>query len=108
MHEMRLRFTRQVWFAVSSFGLAIFCLSVDCSLARWNTNINLRTIIHLVTDCVVHALIGGWCWFNVWLLQLEEEWSRLKLIQVVICASMATLLDVDRVIEARSFEVGDL
>lgn len=106
-----MQLTRQAWFVVSSIGLAILCLAVDWFLASWDTNIlYLRIITRLVTDNILHALIGGWCWFNVWLLLLEEEWSRLRLIQVVVCAAMSSLLDVDHIIEARSLsiEVGDL
>ena len=103
-----MKLTRQAWFVVSSIGLAVLCLAIDWFLASWNPNIVfLRRITQLITGSVVHALIGGWCWFNVWLLQLDEEWSGIKQNQIVICAVMASLLDVDYIIEAKfSVEVG--
>lgn len=105
---MSQKLTRRAWFVISSSGLVILCLAVDWVLSTWNPNIIfLITVTSLITDSVVHALVAGWCWFNIWILRLDEEWNT-KQNQIVVCAVMGSLLDVDYIIQARYFsdEVG--
>ena len=97
------------WFVASSAGLVLFCLGADHAIFRWEERwIKLTHGVSLraVSDSVVHGLVGGWCWANVLLLSGGEglSWPA-RVGQVILCSVMATAIDLDHFIEARSLSL---
>ena len=93
----------------SSAGLVLFCLGADHVIFKWEERwLALRHGVSLraMSDSVVHGLVGGWCWANVLLLTGSEglSWSG-RIGQVILCIIMATAIDLDHMIEARSFSI---
>ena len=60
--------------------------------------------LRAVSDSLVHGVLGGWCWVNVILLG-KEEWTGVRMAQVILCCLMAAGMDVDHMIEARSLSI---
>ena len=87
-----------------------FCLCADHVIFKWEASwrnlgpygVGLRA----VADSITHGLVGGWCWTNVLLLQ-GEQFTVARILQVVGCLVMATALDLDHFVEARSLSLKD-
>ena len=97
-------------FVASSAGLVLFCLGADHAIFRWEEKwlkLSHGVSLRAVSDSMVHGLVGGWCWANVLLLTSgikSLSWAA-KIGQVVLCVVMATVIDLDHLIEARSFSI---
>ena len=95
----------------SSAGLVLFCLGADHVIFRWEDKwMKLRNgaALRAVSDSLVHGLVGGWSWVNVLLLTEgggEGVTWTIRILQVVLCVGMATAIDLDHMIEARSFSI---
>ena len=93
----------------SSAGLVLFCLGADHVIFKWEERwlkLSYGVSLRAVSDSVVHGLVGGWCWANVLLLTSSEGLSWVARIgQVVLCIAMATAIDLDHFIEAKSFSI---
>ena len=93
--------------ALSSFGLGAFCVAADYVVFKredvWQ-GIHHGALVKVALDNAAHALIGGWSWVNVVLLT-GEEFSTLKIVQVACCVGMASVIDVDHLIAAKSFSL---
>lgn len=74
--------------------------------ASWRSLGSYGVGLRAVADSVTHGLVGGWCWVNVVLLQ-GEQFTAVRVLQVVVCLLMATTLDLDHFIEARSLSLKD-
>ena len=98
------------WFVASSAGLILFCLGADHAIFRWEERwlkLSHGVSLRAVSDSVVHGLVGGRCWANVLLLTSgikSLSWAA-RIGQVVLCVVMATAIDLDHLIEARSFSI---
>ena len=98
------------WFVASSAGLVLFCLGADHAIFKWEERwlkLSHGVSLRAVSDSVVHGLVGGWCWANVLLLTSgvkDLSWAA-RIGQVVLCIVMATAIDLDHLIEARSFSI---
>ena len=94
----------------SSAGLVLFCLGADHAIFKWEERwlkLSHGVSLRAVSDSVVHGLVGGWCWANVLLLTSDVKdlsWAA-RIGQVVLCIVMATAIDLDHLIEARSFSI---
>ena len=97
-------------FLASSAGLVAFCLCADQVVFKWKASwesLGPRGVaLRAVADSVTHGLVGGWCWVNVVLLQ-GEQFTAVRALQVAGCVVMATALDVDHFISARSLSLKD-
>ena len=94
-------------FIASSVSLGVFCLGADHAIFTWEerwSQLPQGQALRAVSDSVVHGVVGGWSWGNV-LLATQGEFDTTKLLQVVICVAMATGMDLDHMIEARSFSI---
>lgn len=104
-----VRLSSEVWFVASSAGLALFCLGADHAVFKWEDKwFQLRhgVALRAVTDSLVHGLVGGWCWVNVLLLRTSEGLTCMGgILQAVLCVVMATAIDLDHMIEARSLSI---
>ena len=93
--------------ALSSVGLGAFCVAADYVVFKredvWQ-GMRHGTLVRALLDNTAHALIGGWSWVNVVLLT-GEPFSTLKLAQVACCVCMASAIDLDHLIAARSFSL---
>ncbi len=106
---------RVKWFFVSSVGVILLCLLGDYLLQEWNSLCDLFHFVHCpliragskaLMDNLVHAIVAGWCWLNVWLLdRLTEKWNRVIALQVVCCTVLGSLLDMDHFIQAGSLNI---
>lgn len=100
-------FPKCVQFLASSVLLAGFCVGADYVIFKcedyWS-RLSQGQAVRAVSDSLVHGVVGGWCWFNV-LLVTQVKWNWAKLIQVVLCVAMATGMDLDHMIEARSLSI---
>ena len=97
-------------FLASSAGLVAFCLCADQVVfkreASWRSLGPHGVALRAVADSVTHGLVGGWSWVNVVLIQ-GEQFAAVRTLQVVGCVIMATVLDVDHFIAARSLAIKD-
>lgn len=96
-------------FVASSAGLVLFCLGADHIIFKWEDRwlkLSYGVSLRAVSDSVVHGLVGGWCWVNVLLLTSSEglSWAA-RIGQVALCVAMATTIDLDHLIEAKSFSI---
>ena len=101
---------RVKWFLLSSAGILLVCWIGDHFLNKWDKLCDLfthvilaRIISRALVDTTIHATIAGWSWLNVWLLQAEEGWSPSKLWQALACGLLASLVDIDHFLEAKSW-----
>ena len=92
---------------LSSVGLGAFCVAADYVVFKrddvWQ-GMRHGPLVKALLDNAAHALIGGWSWVNV-VLQSGEPFSTLKIVQVAFCVCMASAIDLDHLIEARSFSL---
>ena len=97
------------WFVASSAGLVLFCLGADHVIFKWEerwSKLSHGVSLRAVSDSLVHGVVGGWCWTNVLLLSSGRDLSwAVKIGQVALCVAMATAIDLDHLIEARSFSI---
>lgn len=107
-----VRLASQGWFVVSSAGLVLFCLGADLVIFKWEEKwlrFQNGVALRAVSDSLVHGLVGGWSWVNVLLLASavgEDGLSWLsRIMQVALCVGMATAIDLDHMIEARSLSI---
>ena len=92
---------------LSSATLVAFCLCADHVVFKWEDK--WKKLFHGIalraaTDSLVHGVVGGWCWVNV-ILVLGEEFTALRMLQIAICIDIATGIDLDHFIEARSLSI---
>ena len=94
-------------FVASSAFLGVFCVGADYAIFQlesvWSSFPH-GSSVRAVLDSLVHGIVGGWCWVNVLLLS-GAEWSWLNLGQVILCVTMAAGIDLDHMIEAKSFHI---
>ena len=92
---------------LSSAALVAFCLCADYVVFkredRWK-RLFQGTALRAATDSLVHGVVGGWCWVNV-ILVLGEEFTAVRMLQIATCIAMATGIDLDHFIEARSLSI---
>ena len=91
-------------FVLSSAGLAAFCLCADHIVFKWEDRwkkLAYGVALRAVTDSLVHGVVGGWCWMNV-ILVLGEQFTTVRVMQIAACVAMATSIDVDHFIAAKS------
>ncbi len=103
---------RNKWFILSSIGIIFLSLIGDHYLNKWDTLCDLfvhvifiRVITKALTDNMIHAVVAGWSWLNVWLLQTKEEWSRRIVWQILMCTALGSLLDIDHFIQAGTLDI---
>ena len=98
---------REVIFVASSVGLGTFCLAADHVIFKrdetWQ-RLRCGTLLKASLDNVVHAVVGGWSWANV-LLLMEEPFTPVTALQVACCTGMASVIDLDHFISARSLSL---
>ena len=105
-----LQLSSGCWFVASSAGLVLFCLGADHAIFKWEERwlkFSHGVSLRAVSDSVVHGVVGGWCWANVLLLTSgirDLSWTA-RIGQVALCIVMATAIDLDHLIEARSFSI---
>ena len=96
----------------SSAGLALFCLGADHAIFKWEEKwFKLRhgVALRAVSDSLVHGIVGGWSWVNVLLFNSASgvngtSWTT-RILQVALCVGMAISIDLDHMIEAKSFSI---
>ena len=94
-------------FSASSVSLGVFCLGADYIIFQWESvwsSFSHGSSLRAVSDSLVHGIVGGWCWINV-LLVTKAEWNWVSLGQAILCVTMAAAIDLDHMIEARSFNI---
>ena len=99
----------QAWLVASSAGLLLFCLGADHVIFKWEERwlkLTYGVAMRAVSDSLVHGVVGGWSWVNVLLLTGAEglTWTE-RALQVALCVGMATAIDLDHMIEARSLSI---
>ena len=105
-----LQLSSGYWFVASSAGLVLFCLGADHVIFKWEERwlkFSHGVSLRAVSDSVVHGVVGGWCWANVLLLTSgirDLSWAA-RIGQVALCIVVATAIDLDHLIEARSFSI---
>lgn len=107
-----VRLSSAGWFVASSAGLVLFCLGADHAIFKWEEKwFKLRhgVALRAVSDSLVHGVVGGWSWVNFLLLNSASgvdgtSWT-IRILQVALCVGMATVIDLDHVIEAKSFSI---
>ena len=107
-----VRLSSAGWFVASSAGLVLFCLGVDHAIFKWEEKwFKLRRGVALraVSDSLAHGVIGGWSWVNVLLFNIASgvdgtSWT-IRILKVALCVGMATVIDLDHMIEAKSFSI---
>lgn len=90
---------------LSSAGLVAFCLSADRVVFAWEDRwrrLQHGMALRAIADNLAHGLVGGWCWANTVLLMREGEASLGRVVQVLLCVLMASAVDLDHFVEARS------
>lgn len=90
---------------LSSAGLVVFCLCADHVVFKWEDRWKRLThgvALRAITDSLVHGVVGGWCWVNM-VLVMGEQFTTLRILQTATCVAMATAIDLDHFIEAKSF-----
>lgn len=96
-----------VRFVASSTGLVLFCLYADHLIFKreelWK-GLPRGVVVRAVSDSLVHGVVGGWCWMNVG-IALSEEFNSMRLLQILTCVALASIIDVDHMIEARSLHI---
>ena len=60
--------------------------------------------LRALTDNVIHGLIGGWCWFNAALF-MGEGLSTTLLAHIAVSMLMASAIDIDHFVAARSLSL---
>ena len=92
----------------SSAGLVLFCLGADHVIFKWEERwlkLAEGVALRAISDSLVHGVVGGWSWVNVLLLNRQGLTSTAGMIQVALCVGMATAIDLDHMIEARSLSM---
>ncbi len=93
--------------------LIVASAACDLLLIRLQAN-NLRTVplyVRALADNLAHALVAGLSWVVViagqkWQSHKPEELvSKSGLAEVILCASLGSLVDVDHFIESRSLNL---
>lgn len=90
---------------LSSACLVAFCLSADRVVFGWEEKwrrLQHGVALRATVDNLAHGVVGGWCWANTMLLMGEGEASWSRVVQVFLCALMASAIDLDHFVEARS------
>jgi len=101
---MKVHLQEAAKFVLSSAGLAAFCLCADHIVFKWEDRwkkLAYGVALRAVTDSLVHGVVGGWCWMNV-ILVLGEQFTAVRIMQIAACVAMATSIDVDHFIAAKS------
>lgn len=91
--------------ASSAIFLAFFCAGHYLYIRddTWD-RLPHGNVLRALTDNMIHGIIGGWCWFNAALFMGEGLTSTL-LAQVAACVLMASAVDLDHFVAARSFSL---
>ena len=90
---------------LSSAGLVAFCLCADHVVFKWDDRwkrLSHGVALRAITDSLVHGIVGGWCWLNM-VLVMGEQFTAVRILQTATCVAMATVIDLDHFIEAKSF-----
>ena len=101
---MKVQLQEAARFALSSAGLAAFCFCADHIVFKWDDRwkkVPHGVALRAVTDSLVHGVVGGWSWVNV-ILVLGEQFSSVRVLQIAACVAMATAIDVDHFVAAKS------
>ncbi len=92
-------------FVVSSVGLVTFCLCSDHVVYGWEEKwkaVPQGVVARAILDNVVHGVVGGWAWANSVIALGGQLTSTFRLLQVACCVAMASVLDLDHFVAARS------
>ena len=109
-----IRLSSSGWLVGSSAGLVLFCLGADHAIFKWEEKwfkLHHGVALRAVSDSLVHGVVGGWSWVNVLLLNsaiasgVEGTSWTIGVLQVALCVGMATAIDLDHMIEAKSFSI---
>ena len=80
-------------------GITLILLTADWLVYR-NGATQKYHLFRVMTDNLTHGLVGGWCWAVACLL---AGWSgRCNVVETFLCFAMASAVDVDHFIAARS------
>ncbi|XP_078577365.1 transmembrane protein 267-like [Branchiostoma floridae x Branchiostoma japonicum] len=85
---------------ISSVLLGGFCVAADRAL-RWKP-ISHHTLLRALTDNSAHGLVGLWSWGIVCGAR-----TRHNILQTLLCGLLASLVDADHFIAARSLQLKD-
>ncbi len=91
--------------ALSSAGLVAFCLCSDHAVYgledQWKS-LPRGLLVRAVADNLVHGLVGGWTWANSVMVLGGKLISTVRVLQVACCVAMASAIDLDHFIAAKS------
>lgn len=94
-------------FGGSSFLLAVFCLLGDYVVFKWPLiQSKDRKLVKAVSDSLLHGIIAGWSSAHLLLWQPEPTLSvGVSSALVIISILIATGIDLDHFIEAKSWNL---
>lgn len=95
-------------FLLGSTGLVAFCLCSDHIVYGWEDKwkaLPQGVAARAAVDNLVHGVVGGWTWANAVVLLGGQLTSTVRVLQVACCVAMASVIDLDHFIAARSIAV---